>query len=161
MSENLMAMVIVMTVMGAGTVIITTAVKTWSRTRHDRQVNELQAKVLEKLGSGQEVMQFVSSEAFQQITAGNIAEGAGAASRILNTMQNGVVMLCLGAGMLLIATMNSLDSEPRMVLQVGGGLVLAAGIGLAISAGWSYALLKKWGLLQFEQKPPQDREVVR
>ncbi len=160
MSEHLLVSIIVMSTMGAGVVIIVTALKTWARSRRDRQVNELQAKVLDKLGSASEVMQFVSTESFQQIAAGSVGDNVGAASRVLNTLQNGMVTLCLGAGMLLIAPLANLEGEGRTALLVVGGLVLAVGIGLAVSAAWSYALLKRWGFLEGEKTQPA-RESAR
>jgi len=105
----------------------------------------IREKILEKIGSGQEMMDFMKSEAGKGMleplpTETTTPQGF---SRILRAMQAGVILAVLGAGILLLNSAMQVDEEVTML----GGLVLALGIGFLLAAAASYVLSKNWGLL--------------
>jgi len=152
MDEKVMIGVIMVTLFLSAAYVITTIVNSIRRSKRDRYTAEVSAKVVEKLGTGPDMMAFVNSEAYKNLLGGNPVDSRGAyAARILNTLQGGLVLLFAGAGMFFVAMFVS-DSEGVSFLRVTGGILVAVGVGLAVSAGWSYALLKRWGLM-VQDKP--------
>jgi hypothetical protein len=84
---------------------------------------------------------------------GGQATGKGIyASRVLNTLQGGVVLLCAGIGILIAGDFGG-EADFRNFMKAAGCILIAVGIGLAISAGWSFLLLKKWGFLSENATP--------
>ncbi|MCZ2149174.1 MAG: hypothetical protein LC126_15540 [Bryobacterales bacterium] len=149
MSEHVMIGVIMISLFASSAFILATIVDAVRATRKERYQADVQSKLIEKLGTGADVMSYAGSDAFKSLLAGN-ADGRGAyVPRVLNTLQAGVVLLCTGIGM---AVVSAFASDARLFLQVAGGIVIALGIGLALSGAWSYLLLRRWGLLVEESK---------
>lgn len=107
-------------------------------------------KVLDRLGSSQELLGYVESEAgrrFLEATPFQIDRGPSPVfplSRILWSAQAGVVITLVGAGFLALTTQLTEDTRALLVF---GYLALALGIGFLLSAGLSYILSKRLGLL--------------
>ena len=147
MDEKIMIGIILVTLFISATYIITAIVNSIRRSKRDRYTAEVSSKVIEKLGTGPDMMAFVNSEAYKNLLGGTPVDGRGAyATRILNTLQGGLVLLSAGAGMFFVAIFVG-DRDGVAFLRVSGGVLVAVGVGLAVSAGWSYFLLKRWGLL--------------
>ena len=105
----------------------------------------MREKILEKIGGGQEMMEFMKSEAGKGMLEPLPTETATPQgfSRILRATQAGVILAVLGAAILLINGFVEVEEEVAVV----GGLVLALGIGFLLAAAASYMLSKNWGLL--------------
>lgn len=147
MDEKIMVGIIMVTLFITSAYVITAIVNSIRRSKRDRYTADVSSKVVEKLGTGSEMMAFVESEAYKNLLGGVPEDARGAyATRILNTLQGGLVLLSAGAGMFFVATFVG-DRDGVAFLRVAGGILVAVGIGLAVSAGWSYFLLKRWGLL--------------
>ncbi|MCC6364354.1 MAG: hypothetical protein IT165_12590 [Bryobacterales bacterium] len=148
MSEHVMIGVIMISLFASSAFIIATIVNAVRATRKERYQADVQSKLIEKLGTGADVMSYANSDACKSLL-GN-ADGRGTyVTRVLNTLQAGVVLLCTGIGMTVVS---AFADDARLFLQVVGGIVIALGIGLALSGAWSYLLLRRWGLLVEESK---------
>lgn len=145
MSEHVMIGVVVMTIFGSMTFLLISIANAVARSKRDRQMAEVSAKLIDRLSPGADVLSFVNSEAYKSIL-GEQAGRASYAARILNTLQSGVVLLCAGIGMFVVSNFTG-TQDFGTFMRVVGGIVIAIGIGLSLSAGWSYVLLKKWGLI--------------
>jgi ABC-type sugar transport system permease subunit len=145
-SEHLMIMIILLGAFTSAAIIITSIVNAIQRSKRDRYVSEVSGKLVDRLGNGPDVMSFVNSEAYKNLLGGQ-ATGRGVyATRVLNTLQTGVVMLFGGLGLFFGAGVSG-SADGQAFFRIAGGIVLAVGVGLAASAAWSYLLLKRWGFL--------------
>lgn len=112
---------------------------------------EVHTKLIEKFASGQDLTAYMDSEAGRRLlewTPPSIETGSRglpvAASRILWSMQAGLVLGLVGIGLLLIRNRVPGGVEPLLVF---GTLGLTIGAGFIISALISYALSKHLGLM--------------
>ena len=111
---------------------------------------EVHSKLIEKLGSSQEFLTFLDSDSGKQLVASIGIEQPRREpySRILASVQAGVILLFLGIAFLFFSGQFANAREGFFIL---GGLAVALGVGFLISAGLSYRLSKKFGLLEREQ----------
>jgi hypothetical protein len=112
---------------------------------------EVHTKLIEKFASGQDLTAYMGSEAGRRLlewTPPSIDTGSrgvpGAASRILWSIQAGLVLGLVGVGLLLIRDRVPDGVEPLLVF---GTLGLTIGAGFIVSAVVSYALSKHLGLM--------------
>lgn len=103
---------------------------------------EVHAKLLDKLGSSQELVQYLESDAGRAFLEPPAAEPSSPYRRILGSVQTGIVLAVVGGTLLLMR-----DLVGGNGFTIIGGLVLALGLGFMISAGASFWLSKAWGLL--------------
>ncbi|MBL8231738.1 MAG: hypothetical protein JNL98_24795 [Bryobacterales bacterium] len=150
MSEQVTIAIVVPTLFLTAAYILTTIARVFGRARRDRLMAELHGKLIDRLGSGPDVIQFFQTEAGQKFLAGGEHEAPPThVSRVLNSLQTGLIALSTGIGMYVVAPMSY---EAAAFFRVAGGIAIAAGIGIVLSAGWSFVLLRKWGLLTDSQK---------
>lgn len=111
-----------------------------------RMQSEVHARLIEKIGSSPESLAYLNTEYGKQLVASlGIEEPRREPySRILASVQRGVVLLLVGIVFLVLGSHFSDAAEGFFVL---GGLGVALGAGFLISAGISYRLSKKFGLL--------------
>jgi hypothetical protein len=114
---------------------------------------DLQTKLLDRLGSGREVVEFCQTEGGKQfieaLSMGTVDSPASKGSpteRILGSIQKGIILTLLGLGFLSLAWKYHRD-DPGDVFMVIGVVGLSLGIGFLLSAGVSYRLSKSMGLL--------------
>jgi hypothetical protein len=112
---------------------------------------EVHTKLIEKFASGQDLTAYMGSDAGRRLlewTPPSIDTGSRglpvAASRILWSIQAGLVLGLVGVGLLLIRDRIPDGVEPLLVF---GTLGLTIGIGFIVSAVVSYALSKHLGLM--------------
>jgi hypothetical protein len=114
---------------------------------------EIQTKVLDRLGSGREVIEFSQTEGGKQfieaLSMGNL-EGVPSkgspTEKILAAVQKGVILTLLGVGFLFLAWQYRRE-DPGDFFTVVGVVGLSLGIGFLLSAGVSYRLSRSMGLL--------------
>ena len=118
---------------------------------------ELQTKVLDRLGSGREVIEFSQTEGGKQfIEALSMENVEGVPSKgsptekILAAVQKGILLTLLGLAFLLLAEKYHRD-DPGDVFTVIGAVGLSLGIGFLLSAGVSYRLSRSMGLLTIDK----------
>lgn len=103
---------------------------------------DMHGKLLDKLGSGQELVQYLESDAGRTFLEPPPADRSSAYSRILGAVQAGIILALLGGTLIVLDAMVPGDRS-----LVAGMLLLALGVGFLISAGASFWLSKAWGLL--------------
>jgi hypothetical protein len=111
----------------------------------------IHGKLIDKMASSQELMAYMDTEAGKRfLEATPIATESGSqrmpnvVSRILSTMQVGVVLTLLGAGLL---GMRNSVGDGATTLLVLGMVALMPGLGLMLSAGLTWVLARKLSLI--------------
>ncbi|HEX4952490.1 MAG TPA: hypothetical protein VF017_03730 [Thermoanaerobaculia bacterium] len=105
---------------------------------------DLQAKLIDKFGSAEEVIRYLES------TQGKALLEAPALSqrphaRILDSVHLGLLIVLGGAGML--ATSGVADRQVADVFRTFGLIAILLGVGFLCSAAVSWFLMRQWGLL--------------
>ena len=125
---------------------------------------DLQTKLLDRLGSGREVVEFCQTEGGKQfveaLSLGVLETPASKGSpteRIMGSLQKGIILTLLGFGFLLLAFKFHRD-DPGDVFMVIGTVGLSLGIGFLLSAGASYRLSKSMGILEVRE-PARSKEL--
>jgi hypothetical protein len=104
----------------------------------------LQTKLLEKFGSGQELLAYVQSDAGTQFLDSLTMEQRTPHGRILGAAQASVILVLLGLALLFLRGRVSGGEEGFLV---AGTIILSLGVGFGLSAALSYFLSKSFGLL--------------
>jgi len=145
MNEN-MVMIIVMPTMF---VITGWAFKTLLAFIQQRQLTKLhyalQDKLLEKLGSSPQAIEYLHSDAGEKMFALAAKERTNPYARILSALQAGAVIGFLGVGFLVLRAMVS--REVAEAFSVIGVLGISLGLGFLASSAAAYAFSKSWGLI--------------
>lgn len=105
---------------------------------------ELQAKLLEKFGSGRELLDYVQSDAGKQFLESLTMEQKTPYGRILGAAQVSVILVLLGLAFLFLRG-RVLGAEEGFL--VFGTVTLSLGVGFGLAAALSYYLSKSFGLL--------------
>ena len=105
---------------------------------------QLQTKLLDKIGSGQELLAYVQSEGGKRFLESLTMEQRTPYGRILGAAQVGIILLLLGIGLLFLRGRVSGADEGFLI---AGTVVFSLGLGFAGSAAVSYFLSKSFGLL--------------
>jgi hypothetical protein len=113
---------------------------------------DVHGKLIEKFGTSQEVLTYMSTEAGKRfLEASPIAVGfepqapvPSPVARVLTPLQIGVVMTLLGIGLL---SLRHSIPEGTNALLVAGTIVLMPGLGFIISAGITWVLARHLGLM--------------
>lgn len=143
--EALMIMVVVLTLVFGVVSIVRLLLDNIRRSKSERVQAEMYNKMLDKLGSSQEILAWAQSETSQNLFRVPPPERPAPYSRILNAVQVGVVLTVVGIAVLVIKTQLTVhDQEPAMVL---GTLITALGIGLLLAGGASWMLSRSFGLI--------------
>jgi hypothetical protein len=107
---------------------------------------EVQAKLLEKVGSGQELLAYAQSDTGMQLLESLKVERVAPHGRIIGALQTGIIFLMLGVALLILHYQVSVaDSQEGFVIL--GTLSCSLGLGFGLSAAASYYLSKSLGLL--------------
>ena len=157
MSDN-MSMVLVLPAMFfsiAWVVWIVTSSRRRSRIAEIQR--DIHAKLFEKFGSSQELIEYLKTEAGSRFLDSATIEQTKPFGRVLGSIQAGLILLLLGVAMFFVRlTMPSVGWNPVDQAQTAHGflavsfLLLALGIGFLASAAASYRLSKNWGLFDRE-----------
>lgn len=113
---------------------------------------ETHAKLLDRFGSSQDMLAYMSSDAGKKFLESPIFEGQRQQvsslpiGRILWSAQIGVIGSFLGAGILFLRGRVPENADTDTGLLVFGTLILGLGIGFLVSGGVSYVLAKYFGL---------------
>jgi len=115
------------------------------RTKSEKLQSEVYNKMVDKMGSSQDVLAWLQTDAGQNLFKVAPPDRPAPYSRILNSVQFGVVAVVLGIGILAIRTM--IGTEGQEPAAVVGTLVLALGLGMLLAGAVSYFLSKKLQLI--------------
>jgi len=150
MSDIFVPIVAIITIFPGVVAIFWVVFSTIRRLKMARMQSEVHTKLIEKIGSSQEFLTFIDSESGKRLIASISLEQPRREpySRILASVQAGVILLFLGIAFLFLGRHFANAAEGFLVL---GGLAVALGAGFLISAGLSYRLSKKFGLFDRER----------
>jgi hypothetical protein len=150
--EEHMAVPIVAIIMvfGGSVAVFWVVFSTIRRLKVARAQAEVHSKLIERLGSSQELLTFLETESGKQLVAsiGIEQRGREPYGRILTSVQAGVILLFVGIALLILGGQFANAAEGFFIL---GGLAVALGVGFLISAGLSYRLSKAFGLFERER----------
>jgi len=118
--------------------------------RATRLQSELNNRLLERMGSNEQLLVYLQSQAGQQLMATPVVEPAAPAlaapfSRILWAVQAGIVLISGGIGFLVIR--RYVVPEAGEALLTIGVLAISVGLGFALASVASYLLSQRFGLL--------------
>lgn len=117
---------------------ITQTLTEWRRQKErTRLLTEFQTKLLDKMGSGAEFAAFFQSPGGERFLDTLSLEKGQPYDRILRAVQSGVVMGCLGLGLLYIG---------RIVSFEGIGFTIVGVVVLSLAAGFLLSALAAWGI---------------
>jgi len=105
---------------------------------------EVQNRLLDKVGSGQELLAYAQTDAGKDLLESLRVEGVSPHARIIVALQTAIVMISVGAAFLLLR--NRVEDAQQGFLVLGT-LCTTLGIGFAVSSAASYYLSKSFGLL--------------
>jgi len=105
---------------------------------------DVQTKLLEKFGSGQELLAYVQSDAGKKFLESLAMEQRTPYGRILGAAQASVILALLGLALLFLRGRVPGAEEGFLVT---GTIVLSLGIGFGLAAALSYFLSRSFGLL--------------
>ena len=122
------------------------------RTKSEKLQAEVYTKMLDKLGSSQDVLAWSQNDTTQNLFRVPPPDSPAPYSRILNAIQIGVVLTVVGLAVLFIRTQLTAahDQEPAMVI---GTLVTALGVGLLLAGCASWLLSRHFGLINGKTGP--------
>ena len=109
---------------------------------------DMNSRVLDRLGTDSNAIEFLKSEARQQMFDVRLSEAAPARipspyNRVLTTIQAGLVLLCAGGGFLYIRQYITHGNDQEVFL-VFGTVGVALGAGALLSAVAALVIVKMW-----------------
>lgn len=107
----------------------------------------IQLKMLDKVNTGSELVQFAESDAGSKFLASMELQSAGTRDRIISAVYKAVILLVLGIA--IYALRGTLD-EGAVAFTILGTVLMAFGIGYIIATFISYRLASKWGMIPTE-----------
>ena len=126
---------------------------TFRRYKIARLQAEVQSRLLEKVGTGQDLLAYAQTDAGRQFLESLKVERVVSQApygKILGALQAGIVLFFFGAGMLWLRGHVSAP-ESGDAFTVLGTLSVALGLGFGFSAAASYYLSRSFGLLNGSQ----------
>jgi|CXWL01.1.fsa_nt_gi hypothetical protein len=117
------------------------------RRRRLKMLIDLRLRLLERLESAADIAALLQSEGGARLLQDPIEEpsGGGFRDQVIRTAQNGIVLLLIGAGLLVLAWLNAFEARSALIAFA----VMAAfvGAGFALSAALAWRLGGRSGLL--------------
>jgi len=158
-SENAIALSWTLGVVGGlGSIVATcwaifVIVDGFRRRQQVRVAAELQARLLDRIGSAREFGEFIATESGARFLDAIAVDRSGPQTGILRTLQSGTVSLLLGVALFVLARGKAYQEG----LWIVATICAALGIGLLLASTFSYLLSKRMGLLdrasRLSQKP--------
>lgn len=131
------------------------------RTKVQRTIADMHAKLLDRFGSSPELLAYVESDAGKRfLTSASQSDAPAPYSRILNALQIGLVLCALGLGIIGIR-LGRWEADVHNGLLSIGMPILAVGVGFLVSSGASYLMSKNLGLIQQHQGQPHELDLNR
>lgn len=141
MDETVIILPILFTLTGFVVWIMFSTIRRYKTTKLQA---ELQAKLLEKFGSGRELLDYVQSDAGKRFLESFNMEQRTPYGRILGAAQVSVILVLVSFAFLFLRGRVSGAEEGFLVF---GTIALCLGIGFGLSAALSYYMSKSFGLL--------------
>lgn len=141
MDETVILMPIFFTLVGFVVWIIFSTIRRYKTAKLHA---ELQAKLLEKFGSGRELLDYVQSDAGKRFLETVTVEQKTPYGRILGAAQVSIILILLSFAFLFLRGRVAGAEEGFLVF---GSITLSLGVGFGLAAAVSYYLSKSFGLL--------------
>lgn len=112
----------------------------------------VQARLLEKIDSGQTVLAYAQTEAGRQFLNSLVMERGERATpykNILSGVRAGIMLIVFGAALLSLHSMAGNEAQANTFI---GTLAIALGIGFELAAGATYFLSRSFGLLNQDSR---------
>ena len=123
--------------------IVWVSVSSWHRRHSAHALVSFQERLLDRLGSGSDLVAFLQTEAGEKLltgTIGNQPPMVGAAARLLGAVHSGIVLISLGAGFVTVGRL--FDFRAADTLSAMGVIAAFVGVGFLVSAVSCRRLLK-------------------
>lgn len=104
---------------------------------------KLHERLLDKFADASEFAKLITTDAGQRYLSSMTLEPMRPHGRVLRAMQAGVVLLCLGIGLVLL---DPFFTQDERALLLAGVLTLSLGSGFLLAAFISHKLSASWGL---------------
>jgi hypothetical protein len=131
--------------------LVYTIVNGLRRWHQQRALSQFQTKLLDRIGSVNELGAFLNTEAGASFLKGltTVAEeGAGPQARILRAVQSGAVLATLGVGLYLYGWLTpTIPGDLTNGINAVATIFFGVGVGFLAAAALSYRLSKQMGLL--------------
>lgn len=125
--------------------IVRALLATWRHNKLVKAQADLQSRLLDKLGGGEEIGRYLESVAGRQLLEAPPVERTRPHLRILGSLQAGVILALGGLAFLFLrGQVSEVDGEGFLVI---GTLGLALGLGFVASGALAFFLSRSWGLL--------------
>lgn len=113
-------------------------------------------KLLDKIGSASDLTEFFDSDGGTRFlnTMAEDRGSSGSKQRLLSSLQYGLVLTVLGAGMLLLGRTYAIQEGGFTILGI---IIGSVGVGFLLSTAASYRLATSLGLLREEPQVPAAR----
>jgi predicted DCC family thiol-disulfide oxidoreductase YuxK len=111
---------------------------------------DVQSRLLEKIGSSQDLMAYAQTDAGRQLLESLQVERVTSQApygKIIGALQAGIVLFFFGSALLWLRSHVSVSSEGVDGFTIFGALSIAVGLGFGFSAAASYYLSRSFGLL--------------
>ena len=136
--------------------VVYTVTEALRRRSQARMVTEFHSKLLDRIGSAKEFGDFFASEAGKRFMDSlSTAETGLPQSRILRSVQSGLVLLALGIGLFMLTNERAFSLEAADGLVVTATVTAAIGAALLVSTVITYLLSWRMGLLTKRPSTPQ------
>jgi hypothetical protein len=152
--EFFAVVLIVLTITTGIVFLVKTVVEHRRWQRAMKAQNELSSKLLDRFSASEDLLAYLQSPQGKMLTDMPVLPQAaprtmGAPlSRIFWSLQSGIVISALGAGLMFVSGSAAEEPDVAQFLNGVGVVVLMIGLGFAISAVVSYLLSQRLGLLQ-------------
>ena len=120
-------------------------------------------QLIDKFGSSQELITYMQTDAGRRfLEAAPIATEfdqkrlPNVVSRVLTSLQIGVVLSMMGTGLILLRHGVTMVSDARVIFLVLGVVLLMPGLGFILSAGVTWMLAKRLGLMPDASELPSE-----
>lgn len=112
--------------------------------KKDRNRSEDRERLLARLGTGPELLEFLNSGAGDKLVRALASRDKHPMEKLSGAITGGMVTLCFGLAFLLLHWIGAMPVSPMIV---PGTIMTFIGVGILVSVAISAALLKRSGLL--------------
>ena len=123
---------------GVSGYVLRTLIVNFRSHRTSRLQAEVMTKLIDRIGSSPELGKWLEGGGPKQFLEFE-SERSSPHTRILNSIQTGLVALSLGLALMWVGTYPEVSAA--------GTILLAVGVGFLASSGAAYVLAKNWGIL--------------